>query len=120
MRKPIIIAIAAAVMAFGGLSARADQLQDGAAAFQNGNYGRALASWRPLAAQGNPTAQNNLGIMFLDGKGVSQNFHRPDKPKDDCLHTSNHRAAVVVYSWSLGSFVGGFCCTFILARSRIR
>ncbi len=73
MRKPIIIAIAAAVMAFGGLSARADQLQDGAAAFQNGNYGRALASWRPLAAQGNPTAQNNLGIMFLDGKGVNQN-----------------------------------------------
>jgi TPR repeat protein len=73
MRKPIILAIAAATMALSGFAARADQLQDGASAFQNGNYGRALASWRPLASQGNPVAQNNLGIMYLDGKGVNQN-----------------------------------------------
>ena len=74
MRKPIIIAIAAATMALSGFGARADQLQDGASAFQNGNYTRALASWRPLANQGNPVAQNNLGIMYLDGKGVPQNY----------------------------------------------
>ncbi len=73
MRKTITLALAAAVLTFGGITAQADQLQDGAMAFQNGNYSRALASWRPLAAQGNAVAQNNLGIMFLDGKGVGQN-----------------------------------------------
>ena len=74
MRRPIIIAFAAATLALSGFAARADQLQDGANAFQNGNYSRALASWRPLANQGNPVAQNNLGIMYLDGKGVPQNI----------------------------------------------
>src|SRR3984885_2343405 len=51
MRKPIILAIAAAALALTGI---------------------ARAAWRPLANQGNPVAQNNLGIMYLDGKGVPQ------------------------------------------------
>jgi TPR repeat protein len=63
----------AAALVLGTLTAHADSLQDGASAFQRGDYSRAMATWRPLATQGNPTAQNNLGIMYLDGKGVSQN-----------------------------------------------
>jgi TPR repeat protein len=47
---------------------------DGARAFQRNDYRNALASWRPLAIQGNPVAQNNLGVMYLDGKGVPQSF----------------------------------------------
>jgi TPR repeat protein len=53
--------------------ARADGLQDGARAFQAGNYQAALAAWRPLAIQGNPVAQNSLGMLYLIGKGVPQN-----------------------------------------------
>ena len=71
MRKLMIIA--AAVLAFGSVAANADSLQDGARYFQRADYNRALASWRPMAVQGNPVAQNNLGIMYLDGKGVPQN-----------------------------------------------
>jgi TPR repeat protein len=71
MRKSIILA--AALLAFGSMVAMADPLQDGARFFQRADYQRALASWRPLAVQGNPVAQNNLGIMYLDGKGVPQN-----------------------------------------------
>ena len=48
-------------------------LQDGARSFQRADYQAAMASWRPLAVQGNPVAQNNLGILYLDGKGVPQN-----------------------------------------------
>ena len=70
MRKLTLIA---AVLAFGSLAANAEPLQDGARYFQRADYNRALASWRPLAVQGNPVAQNNLGIMYLDGKGVPQN-----------------------------------------------
>jgi len=71
MRKILTMALAA--LALGGLTAAADPLQDGATAFKRGDFNGALAAWRPLATQGNPTAQNNLGIMYLDGKGVPQN-----------------------------------------------
>jgi TPR repeat protein len=67
------LVLAAALTALGGLSAAADPLQDGARYFQHADYSHALATWRPLAAQGNPIAQNNLGILYLDGKGVPQN-----------------------------------------------
>ena len=71
MRKSLILALAAVALA--AAPAMADSLQDGARYFQHADYNRALASWRPLAVQGNPVAQNNLGIMYLDGKGVPQN-----------------------------------------------
>ena len=71
MRKSLILALAAVALA--AAPAMADSLQDGARYFQHADYNRALASWRPLAVQGNPVAQNNLGIMYLDGKGVARN-----------------------------------------------
>jgi TPR repeat protein len=71
MRKFLFIALAFLTIA--PLAARADALSDGARAFQRQDYNRAMSLWRPLAVQGNPTAQNNLGIMYLDGKGVPQN-----------------------------------------------
>ena len=49
-----------------------DPLLDGARDFQRADYPAALASWQPLAVQGNPVAQNNLGILYLEGKGVPQ------------------------------------------------
>jgi TPR repeat protein len=51
-----------------------DPLADGAKSYQHADYKGALAAWQPMAAQGNPVAQNNLGIMYLDGKGVPQNM----------------------------------------------
>jgi TPR repeat protein len=70
MRKIITLL---AALTIGTLAAQADSLQDGARAFNRTDYRTALANWRPLALQGNPVAQNNLGIMYLDGKGVAQN-----------------------------------------------
>lgn len=73
MRKSLLVAAAIAAGTLAS-SAFADQLEDGARYFQRNDYNRALASWRPLAVQGNPVAQNNLGIMYLDGKGVPQSM----------------------------------------------
>lgn len=73
MRKTIILALAATALAFATPAARADALQDGARAFQAGDYKTALSYWRPLAIQGNPVAQNSLGMLYLIGKGVPQN-----------------------------------------------
>src|SRR5882672_1373191 len=45
-------------------------MEDGQAAYDSGDYATALRMWRPLADQGLARAQNNLGVMFENGKGV--------------------------------------------------
>ena len=41
-------------------------------AYNNGYYATAIKEWTPLAEQGNPFAQYNLGQMFRNGQGVLQ------------------------------------------------
>jgi len=44
--------------------------EDGAAAYQQGDYARALQEWTPLAEKGNQQAQYNIGYMHFNGIGV--------------------------------------------------
>src|SRR5438046_987324 len=44
----------------------------GAAAYKRGDYATALSIFRPLAEQGNVTAQFDLGVMYANGHGVVQ------------------------------------------------
>jgi TPR repeat protein len=44
--------------------------QDGLNAYDKQDYATALKEWQPLAKQGNADAQNNLGTMYANGKGV--------------------------------------------------
>ncbi len=56
-----------------GLTAPAGAgFDEGVAAYNRGDYATALREWRPLAEQGNAGAQNNLGVMYDMGQGVSQ------------------------------------------------
>lgn len=48
--------------------------EDAIAAYDKGDYVTALVLWRPLADNGNTTAQFNLGIMFSNGQGVAQDY----------------------------------------------
>jgi TonB family protein len=50
----------------------ADDMEDGQAAYLRGDYESALRLWRPLAEQGNARAQNNLGVMYENGKGIPE------------------------------------------------
>lgn len=43
-------------------------------AYQKGDYAAAIKEWRPLADQGVAAAQFNLGLMYLDGQGVPQDY----------------------------------------------
>jgi TPR repeat protein len=52
----------------------AGPLEDGYAAYKLGDYAAAMSYWRPLADQGNAWAQDNLGVMYLDGQGVAQDY----------------------------------------------
>lgn len=44
--------------------------KDGASAYRRGDYESALREFKPLAEQGDPSAQFNLGLMYLKGHGV--------------------------------------------------
>ena len=46
--------------------------QAGLIAYGQGDYATALEEWQPLAEQGDATAQYNLGLMYVEGKGVPQ------------------------------------------------
>jgi TPR repeat protein len=55
-------------------TATASQFEDGQAAYARRDYATAMQLWRPLADQGNPDAQINLGNMYFDGNGVPQDY----------------------------------------------
>ncbi|MBF7728525.1 sel1 repeat family protein [Pseudomonas sp. N040] len=47
-------------------------LAEGVAAIAKGDFKTALVELQPLAEQGNPDAQFNLGLMYFNGTGVPQ------------------------------------------------
>ena len=57
----------------------AGPLDDGIAAYQNGDYGTALRLYRPLAEQGDARAQVRLGFMYEMGRGVPQDYWQAGK-----------------------------------------
>jgi TPR repeat protein len=50
----------------------AGPFEDGVAAYERGDYARAAQLWAPLAEQGDPAAQFNIGLMFDTGRGVRE------------------------------------------------
>jgi uncharacterized protein len=43
-------------------------------AYKKGDYVTAAKEWRPLADDGSAAAQLNIGLLYLDGKGVPQDY----------------------------------------------
>jgi len=52
----------------------AGPLEDAHAAYQRDDYATAMSLWRPLADQGDTSAQRNLGLMYFRGQGVPQDY----------------------------------------------
>jgi TPR repeat protein len=48
--------------------------EDALVAYQRGDYAEAVRLWRPLAEQGDATAQDNIGVMYANGLGVTQDY----------------------------------------------
>ena len=53
-------------------TANAAPFDDAVAAYDRGDYAQALKMFRQLATKGNAVAQFNLGLMYANGRGVSQ------------------------------------------------
>jgi TPR repeat protein len=43
-------------------------------AYNRGDYATAVRAWRPLAEQGDPSAQFRLGLLYENGNGVPRDF----------------------------------------------
>ena len=67
------IIIATALLIAFMATARAD-FQEGYAAYGRGEYANALREFRPLASQGDASAQFALGVMYRTGQGVVQDY----------------------------------------------
>jgi hypothetical protein len=52
----------------------AQQYSQGLNDYQSGRYPQALTLFREAAAQGNALAQNNLGLMYMNGTGVITDY----------------------------------------------
>ncbi len=53
-----------------------DEFQAAKEAYERGDYDTALKELRPLADQGDATAQNSLGNMYFFGRGVPQDYDK--------------------------------------------
>ena len=51
----------------------AGPLEDGADAFDAGDYQKARSLWAPLAKDNNADAQYNMGLLYMKGLGVKRN-----------------------------------------------
>lgn len=75
----LIIALFSLSIIVSNGAALADQFSDSLAAYDRGDYPTAVRLLRPLAEQGNAQAQNSLGAMYYNGKGVAQDFKEAAK-----------------------------------------
>ena len=50
------------------------QFDEGQAAYSRGDYAAALRSWTPLAQQGHAKAQEGIGTMYYEGRGVARDY----------------------------------------------
>jgi uncharacterized protein len=75
MNRTFKAAVAALMLAvsFAG-SAAAGPIEDAGAAYTKGDYATTLRLLRPLAEQGNASAQVRLGFLYHKGRGVTQDY----------------------------------------------
>lgn len=75
MRAGLMACLAAMAVGFAApLPAGAASVEAGVAAFERGDYFRAVQQWRPLADSGDPKAQTALGLAYYHGQGVPQDY----------------------------------------------
>jgi TPR repeat protein len=75
MRNILETVLIGLMLTDGGGTVRAGPFDDGVAAYQRGDFATALRLFRPLAEQGNASAQSSLGLMYSQGQGIAQDFH---------------------------------------------
>jgi TPR repeat protein len=71
--KNLIVCLSAILMLLSGL-ANAGQYKDAVVAYYKGDFVQAFKLFQPLAEQGNASAQQSVGEMYENSKGVTQDY----------------------------------------------
>ncbi len=72
--QKVAIGLVAVALFVGSMTAHAADISAGYNAYRRGDYATALRIFRQLADQGDADAQNNLGVMYDKGQGVTQDY----------------------------------------------
>jgi TPR repeat protein len=74
----------------------------GLAAKERGHFATAIRAWLPLAESGSAEAQNNLGHMYEEGLGVSQNYQTAmtwyRRAAEQDLSQAQHNVGLLYYN----------------------
>jgi len=76
MRKSALIGAIMAALLLGSAGAQAGPWEDGMVAYNRGDYLPAIRLFRPMAEQGNPKAQTQIGAMYRKGEGTPRSLTR--------------------------------------------
>jgi hypothetical protein len=99
MRRLALIA-ASFVLSFTGAATAVPQ-PDAEAAYQRGDYATAYRLWLPLAEQGSPLAQQNIGRMYERGEGVPQDQQAAAEWYRKAAEQSAHDDGSIAYAKDL-------------------
>jgi hypothetical protein len=105
-RVPTVQALALAFLTlFPGLSSALADAAAGSAAFEKGDYVRAMAEWASAAERGDPDAEFGLGMLYERGDGaVKQSYKEADRWYEKAAEHDHigaqYRLALI---WSAGS-----------------
>lgn len=79
----------------------ADAFQAGVSALKRGHYSTAMRAWIPMAERGVAQAQNNVGHLYEEGYGVSQNYTEAmnwyKKAANQGLAEAQHNVGMLYY-----------------------
>jgi TPR repeat protein len=74
MKRLLGIWMMAAALTVSSTTISSADYKVGMKAYQSGEYAIALREWKLLADKGHAAAQNNLGVIYSRGRGVTQDF----------------------------------------------
>jgi len=80
-------------------------MASGLAAVKKGDYETALKEWLPLAKEGNPSAQYNIGQLYRLGRGVSKDYTKASQWYEkaaEMRHSAARHNLAVLYEKGLG------------------
>jgi Sel1 repeat len=93
MNTTIKIVLFTIVFSFFSTNALPDQLEDGAIAYNHGDYETAFRLYAPLAEQGVAEAQYRLGVLYAEGLGVPHNINEAVKLWGEAAQSENPQLA---------------------------
>jgi TPR repeat protein len=72
----MVLVVLLALLSTAAMAGPVEDLAIGAEAYERGDFAEAAKWFRKSADQGNATAQDSLGVMYVNGEGVPQDYVR--------------------------------------------